>query len=430
MIKRIIFFITTLATLQSYSQRSTSSPYSFFGVGEEFGTRTVEQISMGSIGAAYSSSYQLNFINPASLSDLRFATYAFGLLNNDLRVKDPDTNQSSNSTSLSYFTIAVPVGNHIGMVMGMQPTSAVGYSLINSIEDTDGELIDLTQYTGDGALNRLYGGFGVRLFKGFSIGAEVDFLFGNVQNNVLNLRQNVVLATKNVEDTNIRGGTIAAGAQYRKVLKDDLHLDAGVTLKLSNNLRISGEENLYSLTISSFGIETPRDTIYSQSLNGRFNRPLETTLGVGIGRDNKWYLELDYSFRDAFRSTGYLDASSDNFAYTNANAIRLGGFYIPKANSISSYWDRVTYRAGAHLTKTGLLANGILGGNTFTEINDFGMSFGLGLPVGKNFPSTLSMTFEYGKKGTTNNGLLQENYLNLRLGLSLNDLWFRKRQID
>ena len=154
MIKRIIFFITALATLQSYSQRSTSSPYSFFGVGEEFGTRTVEQISMGSIGAAYSSSYQLNFINPASLSDLRFATYAFGLLNNDLRVKDSDTNQSSNSTSLSYFTIAVPVGNHIGIIMGMQPTSAVGYSLINSIEDTDGELIDLTQYTGDGALNR------------------------------------------------------------------------------------------------------------------------------------------------------------------------------------------------------------------------------------------------------------------------------------
>ena len=135
---------------------------------------------------------------------------------------------------------------------------------------------------------------------------------------------------------NIRGGTVTAGAQYRKVLKDDLHLNAGVTLKLNNNLRISGEENLYSLTISSFGIETPRDTIYSQSLIGRFNRPLETTLGLGIGRDNKWYLELDYSFRDAFRSTDYLDASSDNFAYTNANAIRLGGFYIPKANSISA----------------------------------------------------------------------------------------------
>ena len=110
MIKRIIFFISVLATFQAFSQRSSSSPYSFFGIGEEFGTRTVEQITMGSIGAAYSSSYQLNFINPASLSDLRYATYAFGLLNNGLRLQDADTDQTSNSTSLSYFSVGFPLG--------------------------------------------------------------------------------------------------------------------------------------------------------------------------------------------------------------------------------------------------------------------------------------------------------------------------------
>jgi len=49
MIKKIIFFLAVVITAQSFSQRSTSSPYSYFGVGEEFGTRTVEQISMGSI---------------------------------------------------------------------------------------------------------------------------------------------------------------------------------------------------------------------------------------------------------------------------------------------------------------------------------------------------------------------------------------------
>ena len=177
MIKRIIFFIAVLTVSQTYSQRSTSSPYSFFGIGEEFGTRTVEQIAMGSIGAAYSSSYQLNFINPASLSDLRLATYAFGLLNNDLRVKNLDTNQSSNSTSLSYFAIAIPVGKNVGLITGMQPTSAIGYSLINRIENTEGELLELTQFSGDGALNRLYGGFGARIFKGFlqSVAAALVF---------------------------------------------------------------------------------------------------------------------------------------------------------------------------------------------------------------------------------------------------------------
>ena len=258
MIKRIIFFITVLASVQAFSQRSSSSPYSFFGVGEEFGTRTVEQITMGSIGAAYSSSYQLNFINPASLSDLRFSTYAFGLLNNDLRVRDADTDQSSSSTSLSYFSIGIPIGNGIGLIAGMQPTSAVGYSLINIIEDSEGEILDLTQFSGTGAVNRLYGGFGARIFEGFSVGAEVDFLFGNVQNDVLNIRQNVVLATKNVEDVRVRGGSVKVGVQYRKVIKDDLHVNTGASFKLSNTLRSRGEENLYSLTISGFGGEFPK----------------------------------------------------------------------------------------------------------------------------------------------------------------------------
>ena len=39
-------------------------------------------------------------------------------------------------------------------------------------------------------VNRIYGGFGLTLFKGFSaFGIETDFLFGNIQNNVLNIRE-------------------------------------------------------------------------------------------------------------------------------------------------------------------------------------------------------------------------------------------------
>jgi len=44
--------------------------------------------------------------------------------------------------------------------------------------------------------------------------------------------------------------------------------------------------------------------------------------------------------------------------------------------------------------------------------------------------SNLNLGFEYGKKGTTDNGLLEEKYVNFRLSLSLNDIWFKKRKID
>ena len=138
MIKKIIFFLAVVISAQAFSQRSTSSPYSYFGVGEEFGTRTVEQISMGSIGAAYSSNRYLNFVNPASLSELRFATYVFGVLNNELTIKDADIEQSTNSTNLSYFSFAFPVSKKMGVIFGMQPTSSVGYSLINTLKANNG----------------------------------------------------------------------------------------------------------------------------------------------------------------------------------------------------------------------------------------------------------------------------------------------------
>jgi len=55
------------------------------------------------------------------------------------------------------------------------------------------------------------------------------------------------------------------------------------------------------------------------------------------------------------------------------------------------------------------------------------MNFGLGLPVGN---SSINLGFEFGKKGTTSNGLIEENYFNLSVGLSLSDIWFKKRKID
>ncbi len=430
MIKRIIFFLTVLLSLQAFSQRSSSSPYSFFGVGEEFGTRTVEQISMGSIGAAYSSTYQLNFINPASLADLRFSTYAFGILNNDLRIQDADTDQSSSQTSLSYFAVGIPLSPRVGFIFGMQPTSAVGYSLVNTVEDTNGDVTELTSFIGSGAVNRVYGGFGVRVTEGLSVGAEIDFLFGNVENTVLNIRQGVALATKNLEDSNIRGESIKVGVQYKKKIKEELQLNVGVAAKLSNTLRAKGEEYLYSLTVGGFGLEIPRDTIYNESLNGRFNRPLETTVGVALGKENKWFANLDYMFRDAFDVNGYLDDASQSFTYGKASRISAGGFYIPNINSISSYWERVTYRFGLRYEQTGLFVNGNPSSSIFTGINDFGISFGLGLPIGKRHPSSVNLALEYGQKGNTDNGLLQENYLNLRVSLSLNDIWFIKRRID
>jgi len=49
--------------------------------------------------------------------------------------------------------------------------------------------------------------------------------------------------------------------------------------------------------------------------------------------------------------------------------------------------------------------------------------------IGGDF-SNLNLGLEYGQRGTTNSGLIQENFFKLSIGLSLNDQWFVKRKFN
>lgn len=438
MIRNIVVIILLFTSVAFVAQRTNSSPYSFFGIGDEFSARTVEQNSMGGIGVAFNHYKYLNFTNPAAYANLRYTTYAFGVLNNDLTIKSETTEQSSTSTSLSYVALAFPISNNAGFSFGMQPVSSVGYSL-TTLNEVNG-IAEASLFEGTGGVNRFYGSFGINVFKGLSLGVEADFSFGNIENSVTNQIEDVSLATKYRENTNIRGGSVKFGTQYQKELKNNLILNAGATVRLGNDLSVKGESLTYSFTFSGNGGEIVRDTLVNQNANlnqtnnkiteidGDFKLPINSTLGAGIGKLDKWYAGLEYENQGAISSFDLLGNTTAAYRYGKSNRISLGGFYLPKINSISSYWNRVTYRAGLRYENTGLLVDGTGNNSNFTEIKDFGISFGLGLPLKRL--STVNMGFEFGKRGTTANNLIQENYFNFRLSLSLSDTWFIKRKID
>ena len=106
----------------------------------------------------------------------------------------------------------------------------------------------------------------------------------------------------------------------------------------------------------------------------------------------------------------------------NYITISIGGFFIPKYDSFSSYFKRVVYRAGLRLEQTGLVVNN-------ESIDELGISFGVGVPVGRLF-SNANIGFEIGQRGTTSSNLVQENFFNISLSLSLNDRWFEKRKFN
>src|SRR5690554_8047764 len=118
---------------------------------------------------------------------------------------------------------------------------------------------------------------------------------------------------------------------------------------------------------------------------------------MGVEYSNQQWNKINSKITDSERAT-----------YNNASTIRLGGYYIPEYNSFTNYYKRVVYRAGMRYEQTGLSIDG-------QDINEFGISFGLGMPVGRLF-SNINLGLEVGRRGTKNNGLIQERSEERRVG--------------
>ena len=70
-------------------------------------------------------------------------------------------------------------------------------------------------------------------------------------------------------------------------------------------------------------------------------------------------------------------------------------------------------------------------------LDETGMSFGVSLPLGGFYSaanvagySNLNLGIELGERGVNTDGLVRERFWTIRIGLSLNDLWFIKRQYN
>jgi len=406
-----------MATI-SFAQKTSSSPYSFFGIGDQAQLKSVEEIGMGLMGGALDSEYQLSFTNPASYASLSWTTYVFAGGNKVTTIDDNFDKQTSSAASLTYLAMGIPIKGNQGIAFGLQLNTAVGYSLLDQ-KFEDETLVEDNLLSGNGGTNRVFFGYGYKFPFHLNVGVEAAYVFGGLEKSILNRRLNVLLATKHKNDSYVKGYSLKLGAQYSKEISKNLKLKLGLSAVLGNELTERGTEQLFSLVNIGNDTELPVDTLTSVNFKSKIKSPLKTTLSAGIGRDNKWFVGADYTFQNAKEFNS--DIFQEIITYDNSSLVSFGGFYTPKFNSITSYWNRVTYRAGVNYKKLGLVIND-------TSINEYGMSFGMSLPMGLKI-SNINLGFELGQRGTTDNNLIKENFYTFRLSLSLNDRWFRKQKI-
>ena len=413
MLKQIIFAVMLLITGFSIAQNGTTSPYSFFGIGEQKFKGTAENRAMGGL-SVYSDSIHLNIQNPAGVANLKLVNFTTGGSYKYVSQKTETENQTATSTTLDYLAIGIPMGK-FGASFGILPFSTVGYKLQSEIDNT------ITQYSGTGGLNKVFMAIAYQFTPNFSFGIDANYNFGNIEKEVLISENDLQFGTKEVIKSDLLGFSFNFGAEYRTKINDYLELTTSATYSPATNFTVKGRRELSTILISSTGSITPIDIRETNLDNVEIKFPSQITLGAGIGSPKDWFIGAQYSniktsnFNDPVLNVGTVE-------FVDANRYRIGGFFIPNYNSLTSYWDRVVYRAGARYEDNGINVRG-------EDINEFGISFGVGLPVGRLF-SNINLGFEVGSRGTTNKGLVKENFFNTFISLSLNDRWFEKRYID
>jgi hypothetical protein len=416
MIRNILFFLLFISTAVQ-AQKGTLSPYSFYGIGETLFRGTAEQRMMGGF-VSYADSISHSISSPASLANLKMVNYSIGANHRNNKF-DSQGNAISNTTAgIDYLAVAVPT-KHFGFAFGLMPHSAVGYRLRN-VDDPE-EISFGDQYEGSGGINQVFLSFGFSPIKNLAVGVAFHYNFGQVQRSHVRFDQNIDLSTQLFDESLIRGTEWNISAAYKQDWNSKLYSQFHVSYR--PEVALQSENNRSITTFNSLiGSVNDAQEIDLSALGldvSDIDLPTTYTLGMGLGENQKWYAGVQWIQSESGINNPYL--RYDNASYESSKQLSVGGFFIPEYDSFSSYWKRIIYRVGVRTGQTGLRVNG-------TSIDDFGINFGLGLPIAGL--STANIGVELGKMGATVNNLAEENYVTIRIGFSLNDLWFIKRQYD
>lgn len=419
MIRKIIAVCGLLFSIMAFAQENNASPYSYYGIGDLKFKGTPEARAMGGIGI-FPDSIHVNLQNPASYSHLKLTTFSVAASNMNTNFKSSGPNESANRTTLDYLALAIPFSK-VGIAFGLMPYTSVGYKIQNSAEGADGIIRD-RQFNGRGGINRVFLGGAYQITPAFSIGADVSYNFGNIETKSIVGISGVQLATREVNDSHYGGASINMGAIYKKRLQDKYDWITSATFTPASTLKSSIDREIATIVINNNG-EFINDS-ETFTLNDEDVRlPARFTVGSGVGINSKWFAGFEYAYQQSNELGNRFD-NVTSAGFEAGHRASVGGYYTPNYMSYSSYFSRITYRAGLKFEKTGLVVND-------HSINDYALTFGAGFPLGTFIgSSSLNVGFEWGRRGTTSANLIQENYFNMFISLSLNDRWFIKRKFD
>jgi hypothetical protein len=396
--------------------QSTYSTYSILGVGDYIDPAVPAAMGMGGLGISNGSYFYLNNSNPALLYYNRVALFSAAILAETKNISQQNfESTTAGSGNLTQLAMAFPlVRSKWSFSMGLQPYTSVNYAFSYNGFPPNSNVPNTAKILNEGsggftAFNLAAGGL---VFKGLSVGVKAAYLFSSYEkrfSSVVDVIQPAYTAVY-LQRQSVSDFTLGFGMAYKHKFGDyqlgiGLIYDLRADVKGQEFIRVE-QRNIVNGVIFS-------DTLVNNESNV-VKLPANLGAGISFGKPQKWMVGFDFKTQDW--SNLEVPATAQPQKFTQGRKYVLGGEYIPDALAVKGYLKRVTFRAGfTYEEKPYWLSD--------TQIKEIGINFGWTLPVARF--SGLDFGFMVGRRGTTDNNLVREDFFKVYFGATFNDnRWF------
>lgn len=439
-----------------WGQNTNSSPYTRYAFGELNRTAAAAYFGMGGVTIPNSDYNLVNINNPASYSYIKRYNSIFnvGVNGKFVELNTNTASETTNAFGLGEFIVGLPVGKKGGAAFGLVPYSTVGYRIVDASTDPVAGDVDYI-YEGDGGINRAFVGFSrkavditevlktdssdYRAPSSLSIGVNASYLFGNYSKlRSADFSAFTYLDSRIENRVSISDFIFDAGLLYHhKFGADPKDGTGGIILSLGANATLGKDINAkrdeFVYTYRSFDTrEEFEDTIYySGDESGTLSLPLNYGIGAAITFNDKLKVGMEFRAQDWSSYKEVFGSNTVEDQLANSIGFGFGLQYQPKndfRDQSNGAFKLAKYRMGFRYDQTPLQIDN-------TQLNEVGMSFGVSVPMRYSFTSSmLNFGVEVGQRGTTDNNLIQERFVSLKVGLTIMpgrfDNWFYKRKYD
>jgi len=414
----IALLAVVAAAPASYAQSGINSPYTRYGIGQLADQSASVNRAMAGTGVGMRIRNSINTLNPATYSTVDTLTFlldaGFSLQNGNY--SENGVRLNARNASFDYLAMQFRLVRNLGFSVGMLPFSKVGYAFSTAQvvrDDEDGEIVSTSSSAGEGGLHQYYAGLGWRMTKFISLGANLSMIDGDILHEIDNTySESSIYSRQKVYSADIRALKSDFGIQLWHRPSEEKMFALGFTL--SPPVTLHSDAFICDNLLTSSTIVTG-DTV---RMTDAFRLPLTMAAGASYSTD-RLLVALDAKYQKWSDGRFFGEGGTDCLRFS------AGAMFCPDRTS-KGILKHSTYRGGVAYTQPYFKVGGSNGPA------EFKVSAGMSIPIMNRYNnlSDVNISGEYVHVKASGSSAVVENYLRLNIGISFNELWFMKWQVQ